>query len=257
MTTGGNGSAGPLAGRVCIVTGAGSGIGRDTALALAQAGASVVLGNRTVVSGEEVAHEIERAGGRALFVRTDVSVPADCAALVGAADREFGRLDGAFNNAGLTGGLSPFDETAPEEFSFVVDVNLKGTFYMMRHECALMRRHGAGSIVNMSSIFGLKAMANFAHYVAAKHGVVGLTRAAALDHVRAGIRVNAVCPGPIKTPSLDRQTGGDDHAYDAFVPMHRIGQPREVAQAVIWLLSDASSYVNGATLSVDGGMVAA
>ncbi|HLV18747.1 MAG TPA: SDR family oxidoreductase, partial [Pseudomonas sp.] len=128
--------------------------------------------------------------------------------------------------------------------------------YMMKYEAAAMLRNGGGAIVNNASIFGLKAMPETAYYVASKHGIVGATRAAALDYATQGIRVNAVCPGPIKTPSYDRVTGGDDHMYDDGVPMHRIGQPREVTEAVLWLLSDQASYVTGSTLSVDGGMVA-
>ncbi|MDT4874153.1 2,5-dichloro-2,5-cyclohexadiene-1,4-diol dehydrogenase [compost metagenome] len=147
-------------------------------------------------------------------------------------------------------------EAPAEDLSDIVDINLKGVLYMMKYEAAAMLRSGGGSIVNNASIFGLKAMPGTACYVASKHGIVGATRAAALDYARQGIRVNAVCPGPIKTPSFDRVTGGDDHLYDEGVPMHRIGGPGEVTAAVLWLLSGLASYVTGTTLSVDGGMSA-
>ncbi|MNR23226.1 2,5-dichloro-2,5-cyclohexadiene-1,4-diol dehydrogenase [compost metagenome] len=167
-----------------------------------------------------------------------------------------GRVDGAFNNAGLQRDFLAVHEAPAEDLSDIVDINLKGVLYMMKYEAAAMLRSGGGSIVNNASIFGLKAMPGTACYVASKHGIVGATRAAALDYARQGIRVNAVCPGPIKTPSFDRVTGGDDHLYDDGVPMHRIGGPGEVTAAVLWLLSGLASYVTGTTLSVDGGMSA-
>ncbi|MFN4065304.1 MAG: SDR family NAD(P)-dependent oxidoreductase, partial [Parazoarcus communis] len=182
----------------------------------------------------------------------------ECAALVARAVSHFGRIDGAFNNAGQQRAFNDMHETPDEDVSDVIDVNLKGVLYMMKHAARAMLEGGAaGSIVNNSSIFGLKAMPRLAYYVAAKHGVVGATRAAALDYAAHGIRINAICPGPIKTPSLDRVTGGDDLMYAGGVPMARIGTPREVSNAVLWLLSAQSSYVTGSTLSIDGGMCAA
>lgn len=243
--------------KVILVTGGASGIGLATALAAARAGASLIIGGRNRGAGEAAAHLIAQQGGRVLFQQTDVSKPADCAALVALAKSHFGRLDGAFNNAGVQREFTAVHETPIEDIDLVIDTNLKGTLYMMKYEAELMLQSGGGAIVNNSSIFGLKAMPNLAYYVASKHGVVGLTKAAALDYARSAIRVNAVCPGPIKTPSYDRVTGGDEHMYDDGVPMHRIGSPDEVANAVVWLLSDAASYVTGATLSVDGGMAAA
>lgn len=243
--------------KVIIVTGGATGIGLATALAAARAGASLVIGGRNSGAGEEAAHLVAQQGGRVLFRQTDVCKPSDCAALVALAKRSFGRLDGAFNNAGVQREFTAVHETPIEDIDLVIDTNLKGTLYMVKYEAELMLESGGGAIVNNSSIFGLKAMPNLAYYVASKHGVVGLTRAAALDYARSAIRVNAICPGPIKTPSYDRVTGGDAHMYDDGVPMHRIGSPDEVANAVLWLLSDAASYVTGATLSVDGGMAAA
>ncbi|WP_296413621.1 glucose 1-dehydrogenase [Zoogloea sp.] len=242
--------------KVYIVTGGGSGMGRATCQALAAEGARIMLGNRNPVDGEAIAAEIRATGGQAVFRQTDVSRAADCAALVACAMEHFGRLDGAFNNAGLQREFCDIHETPDADISDVIDINLKGMLYMMKYEAAAMLASGGGSIVNNSSIFGLKAMPRLAYYVAAKHGIIGATRAAALDYARKGIRVNAVCPGPIKTASYDRVTGGDDHMYDDGVPMHRIGQPREVSNAVLWLLSEQSSYVTGGFIPVDGGMSA-
>lgn len=242
--------------KVIIVTGGGSGMGRDASLALARAGARVVIGNRNARAGADLLEEIVAAGGQALFRATDVSRPADCQALVALAMERYGRVDGAFNNAGLQREFTDVHETPVEDFSDVIDINLKGILYMMKYETAAMLQSGGGAIVNNASIFGLKAMPKTAYYVASKHGIVGATRAAALDYATRGIRVNAICPGPIKTPSFDRVTGGDEHMYDDGVPMHRVGQPQEVSAAVLWLLSGHSSYITGATLSVDGGMSA-
>lgn len=242
--------------KVVIVTGGGSGMGRDACMALAAEGARVVLGNRNREQGEAVVAAIIAAGGQAVFQPTDVSKASDCAALVQRAIDVYGRLDGAFNNAGLQREFCDIHETPDADISDVIDINLKGMMYMMKYEAAAMLKTGGGAIVNNSSIFGLKAMPRLAYYVAAKHGIIGATRAAALDYAQKGIRVNAVCPGPIKTASYDRVTGGDDHMYDDGVPMHRIGQPREVSSAVLWLLSEQSSYVTGGFIPTDGGMSA-
>jgi NAD(P)-dependent dehydrogenase (short-subunit alcohol dehydrogenase family) len=242
--------------KVVIVTGGASGMGRDVSLTLAARGARVVIGNRSAEAGEAVLREIRAAGGQAVFRATDVSNPQDCKALVALAVSTYGRLDAAFNNAGLQRAFNPIHVTPDVDLSEVIDINLKGVLYMMKYETAAMLETGGGAIVNNASIFGLKGMAETACYIASKHGIVGATKAAALDYARHGIRVNAVCPGPVKTPSYDRVTGGDDHMYDDGVPMHRIGQPREITDAVLWLLSDQASYVTGSTLSVDGGMVA-
>lgn len=242
--------------KVVIVTGGGSGIGHDVCLALAREGARVVIGNRTAQSGQAVVAQIRADGGQASFRATDVSCAADCQALVALAMNTYGRLDGAFNNAGLQRDFNDVHEAPVVDMSEVIDINLKGVLYMMRYETAAMLEGGGGAIVNNASIFGLKGMPKTASYVAAKHGVVGATRAVALDYATRGIRVNAICPGPIKTPSFDRVTAGDEHMYDEGVPMHRIGRPDEVTSAVLWLLSEQSSYVTGTTLSVDGGMSA-
>lgn len=242
--------------KVILVTGGASGIGRDVTLRLAQLGAKVVVANRNAIAGQKVIEEIEHQGGEAIFVQIDVSKATDCEHLVNTVVKTYGRLDGAFNNAGLQYDFSAIHSTSIEQIDHTLDVNLKGMLYLMKYQTKAMLETGGGSIVNNASIFGLKAMPNTAEYITSKHGVIGATRAVALDYAQQKIRVNAICPGPIKTPSYDRVTGGDDHMYDDGVPMHRIGQPAEVTNLVIWLLSSAASYVTGATLSVDGGMSA-
>jgi NAD(P)-dependent dehydrogenase (short-subunit alcohol dehydrogenase family) len=245
-----------LTNKVAIVTGGGTGIGRATALAMAQAGASVVIGNRGAKSGEEVVRAVEQAGGRAVFQATDVSKPDDVKSLVQRAVNEFGRLDLAFNNAGAEGEQVPLHEQDIDKASLLFDVNIKGVFYCMKFEIEEMLKTGGGAIVNTSSIFGLNGYAGWSLYSATKHAVTGMTKSAALDYAQLGIRVNAVGPGPVETPLLTKGTGGDPHSYASFVPMGRIGQPEEIADPVVWLLSDEAKYVTGHTFPVDGGVCA-
>jgi NAD(P)-dependent dehydrogenase (short-subunit alcohol dehydrogenase family) len=245
-----------LNGKVGVVTGGGTGIGRASALAMAKAGAAIVIGNRDATKAEEVVELILQGGGRAVFQKTDVSKAADVKALVERAVNEFGRLDIALNNAGTDGQQVPLHEQDIEEASFLFDVNIKGVFYCMKYEIEQMLKAGGGAIVNTSSIFGLNGYPGWSLYTATKHAVTGMTKAAALDYAKKGIRVNAVGPGPVETPLLARGTGGDPHSYAAFVPMGRIGQPDEIADAVVWLLSDEARYVTGHTLPVDGGVCA-
>ncbi|WZP01182.1 glucose 1-dehydrogenase (plasmid) [Isosphaeraceae bacterium EP7] len=245
-----------LKGKVGVVTGAGSGIGRATALAMARDGASVVLGNRDAAKGEEVVALIVRDGGKSVFHRTDVSKPADVKALVDRAVKEFGRLDLAVNNAGMDGEQVPLHEQDLDKADALFDVNIKGVFFCMKYEIEEMLRTGGGSIVNTSSIFGLNGYPGWSLYVATKHAVTGMTKSAALDYARSNVRVNAVGPGPVETPLLANGTGGDPHSYAAFVPMGRIGQPDEIAAAIVWLLSDEARFVTGHTLPVDGGVCA-
>jgi NAD(P)-dependent dehydrogenase (short-subunit alcohol dehydrogenase family) len=221
---------------------------------MARAGASLVIGNRDAVKGEEVVALIRQAGGRAVFHKTDVSRPDEVEALVGRAVSEFGRLDLAFNNAGIDGEQLPLHEQDIARAAMLFDVNVKGVFYCMKYEIGQMLRAGGGAIVNTSSIFGLNGYPGWSLYTATKHAVTGMTKAAALDYARRGIRVNAVGPGPVETPLLAKGTGGDPHSYAAFVPMGRIGQPEEIADPVVWLLSDEARYVTGHTLPVDGGV---
>lgn len=243
-------------GKVVLVTGGGSGMGRDVCLALAREGAQIILGNRNAQAGQSVVDEITSAGGEAAFQVTDIANAEDCKALVQFAIDTYGQLDCAFNNSGIQREFGSIHETAVKDLSETIDVNLKGTLYLMKYETAAMLKNAGGAIVNNASIFGLKGMANTPEYIASKHGIVGATKAVALDYAKQNIRVNAVCPGPIKTPGYDRVTGGDDHMYDDGVPMHRIGRLEEVTSAVIWLLSEQASYVTGTTLSIDGGMSA-
>lgn len=245
-----------LAGKVGVVTGGGSGIGKATALAMAGAGAAVVIGNRDASKGEAVVDLIRKGGGKAIFQPTDVSRPEDARALVARAVTEFGRLDLAFNNAGVDGEQVPLHEQDVAKAASLFDINIKGVFYCMKFEIEEMLRSGGGAIVNTSSIFGLNGYPGWSLYVASKHAVTGMTKAAALDYARSGIRINAVGPGPVETPLLAKGTGGDPHSYAEFVPMGRIGQPAEIADAVVWLLSDAARYVTGHTLPVDGGVCA-
>jgi NAD(P)-dependent dehydrogenase (short-subunit alcohol dehydrogenase family) len=243
-----------LKNKVGIVTGGGSGIGRATSLAMSKAGASLVIGSRDAVKGEEVVRLIEQGGGRAVFQKTDVSKPDDVKALVARAVSEFGRLDLAFNNAGMDGEQVPLHEQDIERATMLFDVNIKGVFYCMKYEIEQMLQTGSGAIVNTSSIFGLNGYPGWSLYTATKHAVTGMTKAAALDYARQNIRVNAVGPGPVETPLLAKGTGGDPHSYASFVPMGRIGQPEEIANPVVWLLSDDARYVTGHTLPVDGGV---
>lgn len=243
-------------GKVALVSGGGSGMGRSVCIALAREGAKIILGNRNAQAGQSVVDEITSAGGQAAFQVTDIANAEDCEALVQFAIDTYGRLDCAFNNSGIQREFGAIHETAVKDLSETIDVNLKGTLYLMKYETAAMLKNSGGTIVNNASIFGLKGMANTPEYIASKHGIVGATKAVALDYAKQNIRVNAVCPGPIKTPGYDRVTGGDDHMYDDGVPMHRIGRQEEVTSAVMWLLSEQASYVTGTTLSIDGGMSA-
>jgi len=245
-----------LTNKVAIVTGGGTGIGRATALAIAKAGAAVVIGNRGAKSGEEVVRAVEQAGGRAVFQATDVGKPDDVKSLVQRAVNEFGRLDLAFNNAGAEGEQVPLHEQDIDKASLLFDVNIKGVFYCMKFEIEEMLKTGGGAIVNTSSIFGLNGYAGWSLYSATKHAVTGMTKSAALDYAQRGIRVNAVGPGPVETPLLTKGTGGDPHSYASFVPMGRIGQPEEIADPVVWLLSEEAKYVTGHTFPVDGGVCA-
>ena len=240
--------------KVGLVTGAGSGMGRASALALAREGAIVVLAGRGEDKLRAVQQEIIEAGGKAEIKSTDASRREEQAALVKFVEERFGRLDFAFNNAGGHADFKPIDQTSEEESEWVIDLNFKGVYYGVKYQVEAMLRSGGGSIVNNASIFGLRGMPGIAHYVAAKHAVVGLTASVAKEYAGKNIRVNAVCPGATETPNFMRSSGGDVHMLDGAIPMGRIGQPHEVADAVLYLLSDKAAYVTGASLSVDGGM---
>jgi NAD(P)-dependent dehydrogenase (short-subunit alcohol dehydrogenase family) len=245
---------------VALITGGAAGIGRAAARAFAARGARVAIADLKASEGKEVAAAIAREGGQAIFVEADVSQRADVARLLEATLAAFGRLDVAFNNAGIEGTLASTADCTEENFDRTLGVNLKGTWLCMREEIAQMLRQGeGGAIVNMSSVAGLVGFANLPAYVASKHGVIGLTRAAALEYAATGIRINAVCPGVIHTEMIDRVTGRDPAIEKQFVdlePMGRMGTPEEIADAAVWLASSAASFVTGHALAIDGGLVA-
>ncbi len=240
-------------GKVALVTGAGSGIGRASALAFAREGARVVVSDIIDEGGEETVRLIEAVGGAASFVRADVSRAAEVQALVDEVVRSHGRLDYAHNNAGILGAMASTADCTEDDWDRTIAINLKGVWLCMRSEIPQMLTQGGGAIVNTSSAAGLVAFRGLSAYVASKHGVAGLTKAAALDYARDGIRVNAVCPGFIDTPLVEGVTSGD---LGRILPVGRLGTPEEVADAVVWLCSEGASYVTGHTMVVDGAMIA-
>lgn len=251
---------GHLEAKVAVVTGAGSGIGRATALACAREGAIVVAADVAVAGGEETVALIKHAGGEATFIKTNVTQATEVEALMAAAVSAYGRIDCAHNNAGIEGVLAMTADYPEDDWDRVIAVNLKGVWLCMKYELPHMVRQGSGAIVNTASLAGLVGAKRMPAYVASKHGVAGLTKAAALEYARSGIRVNAVCPGVIHTSMVDRiflNRRPDLKArLEASEPIGRLGTPEEVAEAVVWLCSDAASFVTGHTMSVDGGMYA-
>jgi len=244
-------------GQVALVTGAAAGMGLATARAFAQSGASVVLTDRDGKRAAKEAANIVAEGGIAIGVLCDVSDEAQVAALVERTIKEYGRLDMAFNNAGVMAKLAPTAEATSEEFDRVIGINLRGMWLCMKYELQQMQRQGSGAIVNNASVGALTGNPSIGSYIASKHGVVGLTRTAGLEYCKQGIRVNAVNPGTIDTQIARDVVGGSDEAFaklGASAPIGRAGRPEEIASAVLWLCSSAASYVIGEALTVDGGL---
>jgi NAD(P)-dependent dehydrogenase (short-subunit alcohol dehydrogenase family) len=241
-------------GKVALVTGAGSGIGRASALAFAREGARVAVADIDEARAHETVAQIEATGGKAFAATVDVSQAGQVQAFIERVVQTYGRLDCAHNNAGILGPrklTADFDEA---DWDRIMSINLKGIWHCLRFEIPHMLSQGGGAIVNTSSSAGLAGMRGFPAYTAAKHGVAGLTKTAALDYVREGIRVNAVCPGFIRTPMIEGVPPDTEHP-DPTVPAGRLGKPSEVAEAVLWLCSDAASYVTGHMLVVDGALL--
>jgi NAD(P)-dependent dehydrogenase (short-subunit alcohol dehydrogenase family) len=247
-------------GKAALVTGGGSGIGRATALKLAQEGARVMIADYVQESGERTVKMIKDAGGNASFFSADVSMAKQIEAMVAKAVETYGRLDCAFNNAGIEGRMGGSTvECSEENFDRTIAVNLKGVWLCMKYEIPQMLKQGGGSIVNTASALGLVAIAGAPAYNASKHGVVGLTRTAALEYAAKNIRVNCVCPGVIRTPMVERVIDSGNFSEQDFIagePVGRMGKPEEIAAGVVWLLSDAASFVTGHPMAIDGGWVA-
>jgi NAD(P)-dependent dehydrogenase (short-subunit alcohol dehydrogenase family) len=245
-----------FAGKVAFVTGAANGIGRAAAIAFAREGASVAVADVSEKGNLETVRMIEDLGGRAFALRCDVTRAEDVRAALRKTIEAFGRLDFAFNNAGIEYTIQPAADISEDEWDRIVAVDLRGVFLCMKHEIPLMREQGGGAIVNTSSGAGVKGFKGGAAYVAAKHGVIGLTKAAALDYAASNIRINAVCPGIIDTPMMDRFSGGTPEGRQAVIaqePVGRMGKPEEIGAAVVWLCSDAAAFVVGHAMVIDGG----
>lgn len=244
-------------GKVAIVTGGSFGIGRATAIEFAKRGAKVAVVDW--IEDKETIDLIKAAEGEAIFIKCDISKDSEVKAMVEKTVKTFGRIDYAFNNAGIEGVQASIHECTEDNWERTIGVNLKGVWLCMKYEIQQMLKQGKGSIVNTASIAGLVGFMGLPAYVASKHGVIGLTKTAALEYAKLGIRVNAVCPGVIKTPMVDRTTGNDkavEKQFSDMEPVGRMGQPEEVAEAAIWLCSDAASFVTGDAMAVDGGWIA-
>jgi len=251
--------AGKVQGKIALVTGGGSGIGRATALVLAREGAKVMIADYVPEGGDRTVKLIKEAGGDASFLHTDVSDPKQVEAMVNKTVETYGRIDCAFNNAGIEGRMADTVAATEDNFDRIIAINLKGVWLCMKYEIPQMLKQGGGSIVNTASAAGLVAVEGLSAYNASKHGVVGLTKTAALEFAQKNIRVNCVCPGLINTPMVARMidSGGmNEQDFIAAEPVARMGKPEEIGEGVVWLLSDAASFVTGHPLAIDGGWVA-
>lgn len=246
--------------KTVLVTGALAGIGKATATAFAETGANVVVSGRRPEAGRALAAELSGNGGEVVFVAADVRRENEVQNLIDETVSRFGRLDIAVNNAGADGEMVPFAAVTQEGYAQVFDTNVFGTLVSIKHELRVMEPQGSGSIVNLSSIYGLKGFPLNSPYVASKHAIIGLTRSAALEGAGFGVRVNAIAPGPVQTAMLDRVTGGDDDAKAAFIatlPLGRAGQPEEIADAIVFVTSEKAGFLTGQTITLDGGVTAA
>jgi len=246
-------SANRFTNKVALITGAASGIGRATALAFAGERARVAILDRSADALKAVEASLKEAGGEVLAITCDVSLPDQVEAAVKQVVERFGRLDIAFNNAGVENKAAPVHEIDVAEWDRIIGINLRGTFVCMKHELAQMVKQGGGVVVNTSSGAGIRGVAGGAAYAASKHAIIGLTRSAALDYAKQNIRVNAVLPGNIETPMMDRFTGGDIQKAIDLEPVGRLGKPEEIAEAVLWMASDLGGFVTGAATVIDGG----
>jgi NAD(P)-dependent dehydrogenase (short-subunit alcohol dehydrogenase family) len=242
--------------KVALVTGGASGLGRTTALAFAREGAKVAVADIMVSGGEETVQLIRDAGGEAFFVKTDVAKREEIEAMVEKTIAAYGRIDCALNNVGVGVKLALTADCAEEDWDYLMNINLKGVWLCMKYEIPHMLKQGGGAIVNMSSASGFHGTPYQNAYSASKHGVLGLTKTAALEYAKLGIRVNAICPGPIRTPGTEGYFTRDPEAetrLNASTPMGRIGVPREIAETVLWLCSEGASYITGQSIAIDGG----
>ena len=241
--------------KVAVITGGSSGLGQSAALAFAEKGAKVVIGSRRDKQTDQTVPLIKQMGGEAFFVQTDVTKAADVENLINETVKTYGRIDYAFNNAGTEGILGPSIEQTESNWDCIIDTNLKGTWLSMKYQIPQMLEQGGGVIVNNASMFGVVGFASTSIYCASKHGVIGLTKALALEHAKDGIRINVVCPGLIQTDMADRAFNDEESKakMEKAHPIGRLGRPEEVANAVVWLCSDATTFITGHSLVVDGG----
>lgn len=248
-----------LENKVTLITGAASGIGRAAALLFAREGATLILADTNQEGGEETAQRVSEKGGEAIFIRTDVAQAAEVETLIRQAVDKYGRLDCAFNNAGIAGMPVRLADVPEDDFDRIIAVNVKGVWLCMKHEIPQMIAQGGGAIVNTASVAGLVGSHSLPIYGASKHAVVGMSKTAAIEYARKNVRVNALCPAVIRTPMATGGLSANDHFLDAAIagnPSRRLGEAHEVAAAALWLLSDAASFTTGAALTVDGGFSA-